>query len=437
MLSDRIYSIAEFFLGIQRMKGSVQRWLQRLFQRAIVLPKLDYAVWILILGRLLSQLGTGFTLFYAPIFFVQQVGLSATAVGLGIGSGSVTGIIGRILGGTFADSPQVGRRQTLLLSSAIAAVGSFVLAIATDFPSFVFGNLLTGLGVGLYWPATEAVVADLTTMAQRNEAFALTRLGDNLGLGLGVILGGLLITLTANYRALFVIDAISFLIFFAIIYRAIAETLHPDQPRGQMLSSWGLVLRDRLLLLFSLVNILFTTYLAQVNSTLPLYFSEFVELPNAQGFSATTISILFAWHVGLTALTQLPVVRALNRFSRPQTLMGSALLWSIGFVLIWVTGSATTAHLFWAGASLAVLAIATVAYLPSASALVVSLAPVSLRGVYLSVNSLCWAIGYLIGPSIGGWAMDRPNRDVFWLVCAFSPLAAIGILQTVQRSHRV
>jgi MFS family permease len=419
------------------MKEAVQRWLQRLFQRAIVLPKLDYSVWILILGRLLSQLGTGFTLFYAPIFFVQQVGLSATAVGLGIGSGSITGIIGRILGGTFADSPQFGRRYTLLLSSAIAAVGSFVLAIASDFPSFLIGNLLTGLGVGLYWPATEAVVADLTTAAQRNEAFALTRLGDSLGLGLGVVLGGLLITLTANYRALFVIDAISFLIFFAVIYRAIAETLHPNQPRGQMWSSWGLVLRDRLLLLFSLVNILFTTYLAQVNSTLPLYFSEFVELPAAQGFSTTTISILFAWGVGLTALTQLPVTRALNRFSRPQALMLSALLWGLGFLLVWVTGTVTTAHLFWAGASLAILAIATVAYLPSASALVVSLAPVSLRGVYLSVNSLCWAIGYLIGPSIGGWAMDRPDRNTFWLACAFSTWAAIGLLQNVQRSHRV
>ena len=44
------------------------------------------------------------------------------------------------------------------------------------FPLFVVGNLLMGFGVGLYWPATEAVVADITADQQRNEAFALVRL---------------------------------------------------------------------------------------------------------------------------------------------------------------------------------------------------------------------------------------------------------------------
>ena len=66
------------------------------------LPQLNPQVWILASGRLLSQIGTGFTLFYAPIFFVNQVGLSATAVGIGIGSGQISGIIGRILGGSFS-----------------------------------------------------------------------------------------------------------------------------------------------------------------------------------------------------------------------------------------------------------------------------------------------------------------------------------------------
>jgi hypothetical protein len=50
------------------------------------------------MGRLLSQIGSGFTLFYAPIFFVNQVGLSATAVGIGLGSGSISGVVGRFLG---------------------------------------------------------------------------------------------------------------------------------------------------------------------------------------------------------------------------------------------------------------------------------------------------------------------------------------------------
>ena len=69
------------------------------------LPDFSAQVWILAAGRLLSQIGSGFTLFYAPIFFVNQVGLSTTLVGIALGSGSVSGVIGRFLGGQWADSP--------------------------------------------------------------------------------------------------------------------------------------------------------------------------------------------------------------------------------------------------------------------------------------------------------------------------------------------
>ena len=171
------------------------------------LPQFDRRIWILIAGRLLSQMGSGFVLFYAPIFFVKQVGLSAAVVGFGIGSESISGVVGRILGGSMADSPQWGRRKTLLLSAAISALASLVLAFSNNFPTFLMGSLLMGLGVGLYWPATEAVVADLASLEHRNEAFALNRLADSLGLSLGVVFGGALIAMTGSYRALFVIDS--------------------------------------------------------------------------------------------------------------------------------------------------------------------------------------------------------------------------------------
>jgi MFS family permease len=58
------------------------------------------------------------------------------------------------------------------------------------------------------------------------------------------------------------------------------------------------------------------------------------------------------------------------------------------------------------------------------------LAPETLRGVYLSVNSMCWAIGYFIGPPIGGWALDQPRAiaDSFWLVAAFSVFGVVATL---------
>lgn len=404
--------------------------------------RLDQRVWILAFGRLLSQIGTGFTLFYAPIFFVNQVGLSATAVGIGLGSAAISGVVGRILSGTFTDSKFWGRRRTLLLSAVVSALASFILAAASNFPVFVLGNLFMGLGVGLYWPATEAVVADVTTPAQRNEAYALTRLADNLGLGLGVVLGGLVIGMTGAYRTLFIIDGLSFLVFFGVVYGAIAETNQFRDYPHQGFQGWLLALRDHHLLVYALVNILFTTYIAQIESTLPLYFSNFISIGAAKGFSPPTISSLFTWYVVLSALCQLPIARALNKFKQLQGLILSASLWGVGFTLVWFIGMVSSNHLVWAIIVLSIFSAATITYNPSASSFVADLAPESLRGVYLAVNSQCWAIGYFIGPSLGGFALDQSPQlaHSFWLGIALSAIAAITILcfliQMMHKSHR-
>lgn len=396
------------------------------------LPPLNPQVLILGIGRFLSAVGTGFTLFYAPIFFVNQVGLSATTVGIALGSASISGVLGRILGGSFSDSRFWGRRRTLLLSAAVAALASLVLATASDFSTLVVGNLLMGLGQGLYWPATEAVVADLTPPEHRREAYALTRLADNLGLGMGIVFGGALIGMTGAYRSLFVIDAISFVVFFVVVYLAISETYQPlaKQTKTSIQSSWRTALSDRRLCVFLLVNIIFTTYISQLHSTLPLYFKNFVQVSNDSGFTETSISALFALHLALAIVCQLPIARVLKRFSHPQALIFSALMWAVGFSLIWVTGVTATNHFIWAILSLGVLAIATVSYTPSASSLVTDLAPQSQRGVYLSLNSLCWAAGYFIGPPLGGWALDQSSvlANIFWLGLAFSVAITIAIL---------
>lgn len=401
------------------------------------LPQLNHQIWILAIGRLLSQVGSGFTLFYAPIFFVNEVGMSATAVGIGLGSQSISGVIGRFLGGSLADG-KVGRKQTLLLSSLVSAIASFVLATTQTFPIFVLGNLLMGLGIGLYWPSAEALVADLSTPENRSEAFALNRLCDGLGLGIGVVLGGLLVGTTHAYRSLFVIDGISFLVLFLVVLWAVTE-VYRSQGQHQGMQGWKVALRDRHLLTFCVVNVLFTTYTVQINSTMPLYFTNFVSVPpSGKGFSTLTLSAILTWHLVACVLTQLPVARALNRITHARALMLSALIWGLGFVFIWLTGVAPLAPIFWAVLALGILALGSVTYMPSASSLVVDLAPESLRGVYLGVNSQCWAIGYFIGPPLGGWAMDQAGwiAHSFWLGLAFSIVVAIAILQILQRQMR-
>ena len=395
-------------------------------------------VWILAAGRLLSEIGTGFTLFYAPIFFVNQVGISSTLVGIALGSGSVSGVVGRFLGGQGVDSPRWGRRKILLASAAISVLADVVLALTADFSTLVLGNLLMGFGIGMYWPATEAAIVDLTTPQQRNEAFAITRLADSLGLSLGVVFGGRLIASSGNYRTLFMIDGISFAIFFGVIYLAIAETYQFKPESTTQDNGWSLALRDRALMVYVVVNILFTVYLSQVQTTMPLYLKNFVRLSETTtGFSEKIISGLFTWHIAFAAVCQLPMAWLLNRFNRITGLSVSLLLWGIAFALVWWTGTTSDNTLTLAVLTLGVMSLGMISYTPVASGLVADLAPESLRGVYLSINSQCWAIGYFIGPPLGGWALDHPEiTNYFWLFCAGSVFIGIFILQYLKKLIR-
>ncbi|WP_072620804.1 MFS transporter [Spirulina major] len=392
-------------------------------------------VWILALGRLLSQIGTGFTLFYAAIFFVNEVGLSATAVGLALGSQSLSGVFGRFFGGMGADSPRWGRKRIVLISALVSAVADGALALADDFPTLVLGNLLMGLGVGLYWPAAEAAVADLTTGAQRNEAFALTRLADLVGLGIGTVLAGQWIAWAGNYRMLFVIDGLSFVVFMGLVAVLIAETRSPHTPAPNLTQGWLYAVRDSTLMTYCGVNILFTAYISQIQSTLPLYLTNFL---TAGGFSPAVLSGLVTFHLVLAMICQMPIARSLNAVSRWRALMISMLLWGMGFVAVWGAGVVESGAIRPALLAFSLFAVAMVTYTPAASALVVELAPPSLRGIYLSLNSQCWAMGYLVGPAVGGWAMDqaRPIVDGYWLIAALTTIAGLGLLIALERHVR-
>ena len=379
------------------------------------MSKLPLQIWILALGRLLSEIGSGFTLFYAPIFFVQQVGLSATSVGLALGSASISGIAGRLISGTYAD--RWGRKPVLLLSTVVLAIACGIFAITNDFPTLIAGCLVQGFGLGLYWPANEAIVADLTTGETRRFAYAITRLADNVGMGLGIIAGGLLISSTGAYRSLFIIDGISFCFFLITIAVGIKETLRSPKRSVKFFSGYTTALRDRRLLVYIIVNIILTIYISQTQTTLPLYFSGFVAQPTARGFNPQVISTLFTGHLLMTIAFQLPVLKLLQRLSHARSLMISGGFWILGFACITITGTTSNYQLLWASLGLGLFALAIVAYTPTASALIADLAPSSFRGVYTSINSLCWAVGYAIGPPLGGWALDRSTQFAhnFWL----------------------
>jgi len=396
-------------------------------------------VWFQAIGRLLYQTGYGLIQFYIPLIFVKQIGLSATAVGIGIGSGSLAGVVGHFLGGYLADS-QYGRKKTLLISAILSIFAALVLVLTHNLPLLVVANLIMGLSAGCYWTAADAAVIDVTTSEQRHHAFAILVLADSIGNGLGVFSGGLLLTLVHRIEALFVLSGVLFLVFLVLIQVAIIETRHDTFNDTNTLQGFAIALKDRALRLFVVVNVLFTTYVALVSSTLPLYFTLLPQNTTQNTASSlTSIANLFTWcYVGLGAVLQLPLVQILGSLVKIKVLMISMLLWGTGFFLVWATGIDSSIRFALIVAAFSVLSVASIIYKPFAPAIVAELAPPSLRGVYLAISYQCWSIGYFIGPIVGGWAIDQPQNISHhsWLVVALSTLCGILALYVLAR-HKV
>lgn len=398
------------------------------------LPPLGRTLWILAAGQLLLFIGQGFTLVYGSIYFVNELGFSPTQVGLALGSGGLSGTLGRLWGGTALDRPGLGRRGTLLLAAVVAAAGCFALATARNFGLLVGGNLLLGLGISLYWPATLAVITDLAPSEYRTEAMALTRLADNLGLGVGALLAGAYIALDGSYSALFVAKGLVYLAFAVVIYATIAETRPDGVLPGPPLRQWGQALQHRPLLIYLGANLFFTTYAAQLTSTLPLYLANGVPLRHTVGFTPTLISACFAGHALIKIVFQLPLTRSLRGVDHVPILGAALGLWLASFALLTVLGLPPVGHY---GAALPValaafgcIAIAEVLYAPSAVALVGDMAPAHQRGVYFALESQCWTIGLLVGPALGGWALDHPQPwgSSPWPLLALSGVGAALLL---------
>jgi len=391
-------------------------------------------------GRLLYQLSFGVMNFYIPILFVNRMGFSATSVGFALGLVSITEVGGHLIGGTLADSAKFGRKTVLALAGGLGIVVSILLILAHSLWMVMLANLVLGVSLGFYWTASGAAVMDATDSEERPKAFAVLGLMEYIGIGIGILGGSALLGLLDEApQFLFGGCTVAFLAFMLLMLVSVSDKHQPTGQDGETSRGVLKALQDRVLLVFMVANIFFTTYFAMMTSTVPLYFTNFVAGMDAiPGVSVGSTANLFTWfYIGVGAVTQIPITSLLAPLRRVLVLTGAMVLWGAGFTLLWVAGSFAETQFVWGILALSLLSIASVAYKPFFMSMVSDLAPPTLRGAYIAVTSQCWTIGYFVGPFLGGWAMDQVPLVAhrFWLAVAFSTLVCIALLWTFAALH--
>ncbi|MEV5556494.1 MFS transporter [Nonomuraea wenchangensis] len=379
------------------------------FLRAQVggLPRPFWALWG---GTLVNRLGT-MVMPFTGVYLTQSRGLSVTAAGLVMGVFGVGSLLSQPLAGMLTD--RIGRRATL--SGGMLATGAAMLALgySVSLPAVLASMLVLGVVVDLYRPASNALVADLVGPAERPRAYGLLFWGINLGYSVGMTAGGWLAGL--GFLWLFWIDAVSCVVFAVLVWRAVPET-RPEGAR-QATGGFGAVLRDRVMVAFTLVVLGNALVYAQTMTMLP------VAMTKAAGLSTAQYGTAMALNGVLIVVVQPLVSGWLGRRDPARTFALGLAVMGAGFAL-----TAFVTSTLGLTATIAVWTAGEIVTAGIAGTIVAALAPEELRGRYAGLFGLAWSAAAVLAPLLGGPLLELGPRALWFTIGAVGLVSAAGML---------
>jgi MFS family permease len=373
-------------------------------------------------GGVANSLGNGIVIPFLVIYLHDVRGIGFETAGAVVAVLLGIGVVGSPLAGRVVD--HIGARTTLFVSLALLAAGY------GGFP-FVRGPWLAfalaavaGAGNAGFAPSHSSLLAALTSGEQRTTAYALTRVTDNLGFGIGGLIGGLIATtqVPESYDLLFAVDAGTFVAFMALLFFV------PQPPRTVVVGSgtgYREVARDRpFVALLVLTAILVTASYAQIATMLPPYVKD-----NA-AVSEAGIGAIFFVNTLVLVLAQLPFAKALSGHNRLRALAAAGAIFSgtcLGVLVAgtWLNG--TTAVVFLCAVIIA-FSIGECLHGAVNNPLIADLAPPQLIGRYMALRTSAWQVGFLAGPALGSIVLARSSTALWYGAAAMCALAAVGFL---------
>jgi MFS family permease len=310
-----------------------------------------------------------------------------------------------LFGGAIAD--RWGARQSMITGCLVRIAGFLLLAWAADFPLFLIGAIVTGIGGALFSPALQSLVGsaaergtvqerdreERTTeddpaptgperQSNRSTLFALLVVCGEVGVVVGPLLGSLL--LNTGFDTSLVAGSAVFAVMALVFWLFLPKT--PAQAPGL----WS-CLREKRFIGFA------AFYSVNLLATNQLYFGLPVELERS-GAGVQALAIVFAYASVLTITLQWPIARLMRRAGPKIALPLGFALQSLGF------------------ASLAALAV-----VPPPSGL--SILPAILLVTGLAFGNMCvmpMAMGLVLEFSAG-----RPTGAYYGLLASAGGLAVV------------
>ncbi|WP_244189440.1 MDR family MFS transporter [Streptomyces incarnatus] len=353
-------------------------------------------------GNALSAFGLGFTVPYLYVYVAQVRGLGAMTAGLVLAVFAVAALL--VL--PFAGRAIVRRGPLPVLLAALvtAAFGALSLGLAGNATAVLLSAAALGAGQAVMQPALATMIVDCSTADTRSRAFAMQFFLQNLGLGIGGLIGGHLVDTTrvSSFTLLFAIEAAMFLLLVAVM--ATVRMPHSprieDAPAGSGRGSWKQLLGNRAMVQLCVLGfVLFFACYGQFESGLSAYGVE------AAGISTSALGTALAANTLMIVVAQFAVLKFVERRRRSRVIAGVGLIWAVAWLAAGYAGlghgsreMATAAFV----STYALFGLGEAMLSPTVAPLVADLAPEGMAGQYNSAFALVKQLALAVGPAVGG-----------------------------------
>jgi len=389
-----------------------------------VVSRYDRRFWTLFVVQLIVAIGFGAAMPFVSIFLHNVLGVSMTYVGVIMLVSALVAAGGRIVGGEIAD--RIGRRPLLVggMAARVLVFGLMAYVIYVRAPALVIGGVFVAVRLvgSMVRPGLSAMVADVVEPERRVEAYALFRIGANAGWAIGPAIGGFLVA--TSYASLFLLTTFASLIGLLLMIFFTSESIRATEKGQFSLRRVFDVARDLRFLIFCGWSVLLFVVMGQFASTLAVFSTQVVGIAEAQ------LGILFTINGIAVVLFQWPAARLSNRIGVRWGLVLGCLLYALGYFSV----SFASAFPFLIG-SMVIITLGEVTFSPTSMAAVANMAPADRIGRYMGLFGLTEALGWSLGPFVGGVlfdALDTSPAALWGIIAAIGMVAAAGFAATTR-----
>lgn len=359
-------------------------------------------MWVLFYTTLINRSGT-MVIPFLVLYLTQKIGVSASEAGAALLVYGIAAFIAAPLTGRLAD--KVGALKVMKLSLVGTSAVMFIYGFITDYYLILVFTFVLSVINEAFRPANLSLITEIVTPTQRRLAFALNRLGINIGMSIGPVAGGFLILL--DYHFLFYVNAFASLAAGLYLIATPWTSLSEPEPSVEESSSQihlnPSVLKDAKFLFFLIAVVPANLVFFQHIGGLPLYIVDELK------YSTAAFGLLSAINTVIIIFVEVPLNDMMSKMSYSRSMFIGALLAAIGFGAMAVARDITPLII-----TIIIWTFGEMIFFPVTAAYASEIAPAKKRGEYMGYFQMTFSFAFSAGPWLGTVVYEKFGSVILW-----------------------